>query len=249
MNKKVYLLVLVSMMVASSLACQAVSFGGVDLGSSLLGSGTVVEESRPISGVSSVAVTNQGNLFIQIGDEESLVIEAEDNLLDSITSEVRGGRLILGTKPGANLRNRQPIKYYLTVPGLQGLYVSSSGDIEAPALDAERFEIAVSSSGDIHIEEMEANRLEVDISSSGDVTIDAGAVDDQDIRISSSGKYDASGVDSLQVRARLSSSGDAEVQVEDRLDANLSSSGNLYYIGDPSQVAVVASSSGKVIQR
>jgi len=247
MNKKFYLLVLVSILVASSLACQAVSFGGVNL-SSTRGSGTVVEESRPVSGVVSVEIANQGNLFIQIGDEESLVIEAEDNLLDSITSEVRSGRLILGTKPGVNLRNREPINYYLTVSDLQGLSVSSSGDIQAPTLEAERFEIRVSSSGDINIEELIADRLEVDITSSGDVTIDAGVVEDQDIRISSSGNYDASEMDSQQVKASLSSSGDAVVRVGQRLDATLSSSGNLYYIGNP-QVAARESSSGEVIQK
>jgi hypothetical protein len=247
MNKKFYILVLISLMVASSLACQAVSIGGVNLGSTR-GSGTVVEENRPISGVKTVEVANQGNLIIQIGVEESLVIEAEDNLMDSITSDVRSGRLTLGTKSGVNLRNTEPINYYLTVPGLQGLSVSSSGDIDAPALEAERFEIRVSSSGDINIEELIARQLEVDITSSGDVTINAGVVEDQDVRISSSGNYDASRVDSRQVKVRLSSSGDAVVRVEEQLDATLSSSGNLYYIGDP-QVAARVTSSGDVIQR
>ncbi len=247
MNKKFYILVLISLMVASSLACQAVSLGGVNLGSNR-GSGTVVEESRPVSGIVSVEVENQGNLIIQIGAEESLVIEAEDNLMDSITSDVRSGRLTLGTISGVNLRTTKPINYYLTVPGLQGLSVSSSGDIDAPALEAERFEIRVSSSGDIHIEELIADRLEVDITSSGDVTIDAGVVEDQDVRISSSGNYDASEMDSQQVKASLSSSGDAVVRVGQKLDATLSSSGNLYYIGNP-QVAARESSSGEVIQK
>ncbi len=248
MNRKFYLLVLVSLLVASSLACQAVTIGGVDLGSSLRGSGRVVEESRPISGVEAVEVANQGDLFIQIGDEESLVIEAEDNLLDAITSEVRSGRLILGTEPGVNLHTTRPIRYYLTVRSLRSLSVFSSGDIDAPALEAERFDIRVSSSGDVSIEELNAGRLEVDITSSGDVRIETGAVEEQDIRISSSGNYDASGVDSRQVRARLSSSGDAVVRVEEMLDATLSSSGDLYYMGDP-VVAARESSSGDVIQK
>lgn len=247
MAKKINIAMMVFVLIVSSLACQIVSIGNLDIGS-IRGSGAAVQETRLINGVTSVEVTNQGNLIVEIGDEESLVIEAQENLLDSITSEVRSGRLILGTKSGVNLRNTEPINYYLTVNGLDGLSVSSSGSIEAPSLEADRFEIRVSSSGDINIDELNADRLEVDITSSGDVRIYAGEVVKQDIRISSSGKYEANGMESRDANVSLSSSGDADIRVQDRLDANLSSSGNLYYSGDP-QVTARETSSGNVIQK
>lgn len=244
-NMKVFMIIV--LLEVSSLACQLVTFSVGDR-ESVRGSGTVTEETRTVNGIKAVEVGNQGNLYIELGDTESLVIEAEDNLIDYITSDVRNGTLRIGTKAGLNIRNSKPINYYLTVISLEGLSAYSSGDIDAPSLEADRFTIDVNSSGDITLEALNANRLDVEISSSGNIRINDGEVATQDIRISSSGNYDALDLESQEADVRLSSSGNANINVQDRLGANLSSSGNVNYVGSP-DVTSRESSSGKVIER
>ena len=250
-----------------SLACQ-ISTSNIDLGiDSVRGSGEVVEEQRPVSGIKSVRLANQGDVFIELGEEETLVIEAEDNLLEYITSEMNGSQLVLRTRPGVNLRNSAPIRYYLTVTELEELSVSSSGDIDAPRFETTDFRIEVSSSGDVKLDELDVERLRVNISSSGDVAIGnlyaeeidlnisssgslnvlGGQVDEQEITISSSGDYSARDLASRVANVRISSSGSATLRVSDRIDASLSSSGDLYYLGSPSLNAR-QTSSGEVIQ-
>ncbi len=92
---------------------------------------------------------------------------------------------------------------------------------------------------------IEANSLNVRISSSGNVKIGEGVVDMQEIRISSSGDYHGESMRSGQVTVTLSSSGNARLWVEESLDANLSSSGSVYYKGDP-EVFDSHSASGRV---
>ena len=231
------------------------------------GSGKVIEEARTVSNVSGVELTMQGTLYITMGDKESLRIEAEDNLLEYIQTDVSMGRLVIKSRQGINLRNAQPIKYYLTVTELNSLVVSSSGDIETKDLKSDSFSITISSSGNVSIDgldctslrvrisssgnvdisELAADSISVDISSSGNLDIQKGKVQKQDINISSSGEYRASEVESVSADVVLTSSGEATIRVSDQLTGRLSSSGNINYIGNP-DVNVNMTSSGRTVK-
>ena len=206
-----------------------------------------------------------GELDIRLGDRDELRISADDNLLEYFDAVKDGETLRIGTRRGVRLRPSRPVRYTLTVKELEFIGLSSSGDATAQALTADRFEIRLSSSGDLSVDGIEANALDVrigssgdlsmddlrarsltvNISSSGDVRIGEGVVDSQDLRISSSGDYDGESVRSAKATVRLNSSGNARLWAEESLDATLSSSGSVYYDGDP-EVVDNHSSSGRV---
>ncbi len=230
------------------------------------GSGDVISEEREIAGVEAVELATIGNLYIEIGDEESLVIEAEDNLLEYIETDVHWGELVIETR-NVNLRTRRPINYYLTVKELTAAKISSAGNIEVDDITTEKFTIGISSAGDFRMGRLEADRvrirvssagdtyidyltaksLDVKISSSGNVSIDDGRVDSQNISVSSSGDYRAEDLESREAEVDVSSSGDATVRVSEYLDASASSSGDIKYIGRP-RVHANESSSGDIRQ-
>lgn len=244
-NKLAILAMIISLGLAM-LACAAVQ--NISIGGSMIsGSGNVTSENRPVSGIHSVSLENQGDLTIELGDTESLTVEAEANLLPYIETTVSGGDLIIRTKNTVNLQNRQPIRYHLTVKELDALSISSSGNISVPELQAQNFSIRVSSSGDMEIAALNANQLTASISSSGNVVINGGTVPEVDVRISSSGDFKAETMATKNATVRISSSGNATVRVSDRLLANISSSGNVYYYGNP-QLEVTSSSSGEAIK-
>lgn len=239
------LIFLIALGVLVAISCTSPIEITVNSSDRVTGSGSVIQEQRQVSGVRRVEVRNSGDLTIEFGPEEALIIEAEENVLPYIESDVRGGTLVLSTRSMTNLNARKPIRYFLTVTSLEGVSTTSSGDITVPEVEADRFEIEISSSGDISLESLIADSLEVDISSSGSVQIMGGEVERQDIRISSSGSYEADELQSVRATVRLSSSGSATIRVSDDLNANLSSSGDLMYIGDPN-VDARESSSGDV---
>lgn len=209
------------------------------------GSGHIVQEERQVASFSSIELTTMADVFIKISDTEKLIIETDDNLIDFFITEVRNGNLLIKKERNVNVRPTKGVRIYLTARALDQIEISSSGDIEAPVLEADHFKINISSSGDLDMEGLYAKSLEMRISSSGDVRIHKGKLERQDINLSSSGDYKAGNVVSNQVTARLSSSGDATVNVQEYLKATLSSSGDLRYIGDP-KVEVRESSSGDV---
>ncbi len=263
MKQHKQIVMMMTIVVLSILACQ---LGDIGLAGDIVrGSGEVVEETRDVSGISGLELATLGNLFIEIGDTESLRIEAEDNLMEYLETEVRSGRLIIRTRGDVNLLPTQPVNYYLTVTGLETIVISSSGNIQAPDLAAQRFSITVSSSGNLDMGglvadrltvvisssgnvtmgELEADTLDVNLSSSGNLDISSGQVDLQNVTISSSGNYTAQNLESSEAEARLDSNGNATIWVRDHLKAVLNSSGNLRYRGDPT-VDATTNSSGEV---
>ena len=231
------------------------------------GSGNVISEQRPVSDVTSVSLATIGDLTIEIGDRESFRIEADDNLLEYFETEVRNGELSIRMQPEVNVDPSGPVRYFLTARRIDAISISSSGDVHAPDLTADRFKIRLSSSGDLQMGDLDAqslsvgisssgrvvmgtlkaSTLEVNMSSAGDLPIAGGRVDDQDVDISSSGDYVAESLASTNAKVRLTSSGSATIRVGETLQASLSSSGNLSYYGDPT-VDVYTSSSGDVIR-
>jgi len=254
------LLILVCAFVLGSVECR------IDAGQTrVVGSGRVVELECSISGVTGVHLATFGDLKIEIGDDEKFVIEAEDNLIDLIETGVERGILQIGTRKHFSLKPQKKVRYFMTVKKLDTIVISSSGDIFAPYIVTDEFDVTISSSGDLvmkgieaeavsvrlsssgdaDIDRIDTGELKVGISSSGDLTIDRGEAGYQNVQISSSGDYNAADVRSEEARVSLSSSGDAHIYVDERLKVSLSSSGSVYYSGD-ADATVTASSSGRL---
>ena len=246
MKRTVWIGLLILVAMFATLAC------GIANLATTSGSGRVVEEEREISNVTSVELATVGTLYVEFGEEESLTIEADDNILEYIETTVWNDKLTI-TMRGVNISIHRPIVYRLVVPTLERIELSSSGDafvadletgdftvrlsssgdLEMGALTAETVDLGLSSSGDAQFDDLYAGRLEAHLSSSGDVEIDGGRVDRQDVSLTSSGDYIARDMSSVEAYVSCSSSGDATIRVSDRLEARSSSSGDINYYGNP----------------
>ncbi|MGH8910660.1 MAG: head GIN domain-containing protein [Egibacteraceae bacterium] len=191
------------------------------------GSGQVVSESRTVSGFTGVALTGIGELRIEQTGDESLTIEAEDNILPLLTSDVSARILRLGTRSNTSIVTTKPIIYRLTVKDLSSLTVSGAGDATVLNLATTSFTAVISGSGNVTA---------------------SGMAETQDVTISGSGTYTAEDLASDAAEVTVSGSGDAVVRVSDTLDATVSGSGSIAYIGDPA-VSQHVSGSGTITKR
>jgi hypothetical protein len=210
------------------------------------GSGVVATQDQALSNVSGVTLATPGELTVQLGETESLHIEMEDNLLPYLQTTQQDGKLTIQFKRGANLQPTKPIKYILTVKGLDSLETASVGNITAPALQAKSFIAKIASTGKIDLAGLTADKLNVELSSVGALTIGPGQVTSQVIEINSSGSYSAPDLQSQKAAVNVNSAGNVTIWVTDKLDAKISSSGVVEYYGSP-QVTTTFASSGKVV--
>ena len=191
------------------------------------GSGQVASQAPQVSGFTKIELSGPGELTIEQGGTESLTIEADDNVLPRLTSEVSDGTLKLDKKRGITLQPRTPIRYRVTLKDLTGLEISGSATVRG--------------------EGMRLQSLRLEISGSGVVNL-SGSAAEQDIEVSGSGRYEAAELPSEKVQADISGSGQVAVAVSRELKVDISGSGSLTYSGDPS-VQQDVSGSGRVIKK
>ncbi len=224
-------------------ACEGIDFDMVQL----QGSGKMATEQRPVSGFNAVILTGTGDLRIETGSQESLKIEADDNIISKIRSDIEGGKLKIGFERGYSVRPRVPIRYLLVVKDLREVGLSGSGTISTAALHADGMDVHLSGSGEIRFDELSAARLVSHISGSGDITI-PGTVESQEIHISGSGDYNAADLQSRTASVSISGSGNSKLWVTDALSASIAGSGDVEYYGEPKLTKSVAGS-GELIGR
>jgi hypothetical protein len=234
--------------IAILLATAFLSAGCVDIvdainAERIHGSGKIVSEARSVHGFNEVSLRGSGDLTIRQGNEESLTVEADDNILPKITTVVEGNRLSIGSERGVSLSPSRTIRYALVVRDLANLELSGSGAIHAGPVRSTDFQIRLSGSGDIRLDELSATSVKGQISGSGDIAV-RGQVDQQEIRISGSGGYDASQLQTRSTSVSTSGSGDAKVWAEQDLSVRISGSGDVDYFGNPAVNKHVSGSGG-----
>lgn len=210
------------------------------------GSGDVVSETREVSDFDGVDLSGEGHVTITIGDEFSLVISAEDNIMPLLTSEVSDGVLVLGTSE--SISPTEEIDYEVTLPLVSLLEVSGSGRIDASGVVAEDLGLDVSGSGALQAEDISVTSLQAEVSGSGQVGV-SGETDHVQVSISGSGALEGENLIARTGVVNVSGSGSVVVGVTDDLEVDVSGSGSVEYIGNPPSLDVDVSGSGDVSGR
>ena len=232
MKNRTILLITILALAASTMACGVSTFTSSSL-RTIDGNGVVVEESREVGSFNEVQLSGIGTIYVEYGNETSLVIEAEENLIEYIETDTFGKKLVIGTENGRSLDPTEQINFYLTVVELEGVQISGLGSIYLPEVNADRFEIKISGAGDVNIEALYADKLDASLSGLGDVDIEGGEVFSQDVSISGSGTYSAHHLKSSEADVSVSGLGSATVFAEDYLVAGISGAGDINYYGSP----------------
>ncbi len=198
------------------------------------GSGKLASETRAVAGEHGVELASFGGLIITQGDNEGLVIEAEDNLLPLIESDVnKEGILVLRFKNHESIQPRKGITFKLTVRNLDQITLSGSGSIDAASLKADHEKIRLPGSGDIRIVRLDAGDVVAKVEGSGKIALSGGGARTQAVDLSGSGAYSAGEFKTAAADVSISGSGEAEINASETLDVKISGSGEVNYSGNP----------------
>ncbi len=200
------------------------------------------KEERDISSFTGVALGIAGDVYLTQGSPQKVVIQAENNL-DKIKTVVSDDMLQIKTDYWNS--KIKGVKIWITMPEVEALSVSGSGNIIAEtSVDADELELKVSGSGKIKIPELKGDEIDAAISGSGDMIL-AGSANEMEIHVSGSGNVYAEGLNVNECGVKISGSGSCRIDVTGELDASISGSGKITYYGDP-QIDARVSGSGNV---
>lgn len=187
-----------------------------------VGSGPSMDQDRQAGDFTRVASEGSIDVDLTVGPATSLRVEAEENLLPKIKTEIKDGTLHIDVD--GSFATGKGIRVVATTPELTAVSVAGSGDILVKGAAGPSLSLAISGSG----------------------TIDArGAVDSLSVVVSGSGDLRGFELPAQSVSATVSGSGDADVNAAASLNAVVSGSGDIRYKGSPS-VNKTISGSGSV---
>jgi hypothetical protein len=196
----------------------------------VIGSGTLINESREVGAFHNVSFSGRGNLHLSQGNAD-VRISAEDNIMPYVQTRVEDGVLIINFNKTC-IQPRKPLDIYISSPDFEGVAASGFADITGDStLIAESLEIALNGAGKANLT-VDAKRLSTRISGTGNVEY-AGAAQEHNITISGSGDIHALRLATQSTGIMISGTGKADVDASSALDVTINGNGDISYTGTP----------------
>lgn len=199
----------------------------------IAGSGTVVTETRDVSGFDRVAFASEGAAFIEIGGGEALSVEVDDNLQQYLEASVDGGVLTIGTRAGVDIAPSEAPVFRVNVENLTGVSLAGAGTIDVGAIETERFEIGLSGAGDITIASLAVDELVAELDGVGKVMV-SGSADRQELHVRGVTVYEGEDLASQSAVVEAGGTGRATVWVSESIQVTASGTASVGYYGTPS---------------
>lgn len=169
----------------------------------------VVTQERNMGPFDGIHQTISADVYITQGSSQKVVVKADEDIINLITTALEDGILKIGTEK--NYRSANTLEIHITMPVLNKIKNSGSGDIrvEGPIKGNDVY-VGISGSGDLDAE-FDATNLELKISGSGDVNL-SGVRGNFAVSISGSGDVNA---ENLQLETcTLNSLGSGDVRLK-----------------------------------
>jgi len=224
------------------LACRPAAvmlIAGIMLLSAAAYAGEPVSQTRDVSGFDRIEIKGVFDLYLTQGKDFNLRIEAEQDVLEKIISEVKDGRLILSEKENKikiGVLRPKTRKAYITFPELKELCIKGAADVNGQnAIKAGDFRLIISGAGNVNMT-LDATDLEAMVSGAGDIRL-KGAAENTTISITGAGDIEGFDLSSQKATVSISGAGDCKLSVEKELAVNITGIGNMSYRGNPKMMS------------
>ena len=204
-------------------------------------------QSRSVSGFNAVASSGSFNVYIKMGGNESVRVDADADVISYIETVVEDNTLKIRFKDRENHHhNIHKADVYVEAKSLNALTNSGSGSIKVDGVISTSgdFKATLSGSGNISTA-VKSDELHSTISGSGSIKL-SGNTGDANFVISGSGEIQGKGLKTSSVTAAISGSGNIYVEAEKRVTARISGSGSVIYTGNADEMNSKYSGSGRV---
>jgi hypothetical protein len=189
----------------------------------LQGSGIAATQSRDLAPFERIELAGANTVTVHVGSAQAVVVRADDNLIDHVTTEVRDGTLVVANRE--NFTTQRPMSVTVTVPSVDSVRLSGSGIVD--------------------VQGVQAQQLTVRVPGTGTVTV-SGTVDRLDASLGGSGDVRLGDLVARDVKATVSGTGRLEVRATASLDASVTGVGTIVYRGSPATVTRHISGTGSI---
>ncbi|OAB77378.1 head GIN domain-containing protein [Cochleicola gelatinilyticus] len=221
---------LVVVLVALTTSCQF----DINLGQEN-GNGNVITEERTVTSNFDEVKGSAGlDVLLTEGTENKIVVEADENLLEFIETEVTNGKLHVTSS--RNIGHSKSKKVHVTYVKLSKVASSSGADVIVNSvLENDYLTFDASSGSNLQVE-IFAKEVVAETSSGADLVLSGKAVNLQ-ADASSGSELDAKDLFVVSCNAEASSGSDVTVHVKETLEVKATSGADINYYGEPKIIA------------
>lgn len=231
--KKIGIIVFAAAIIVGVVVSSFFSFGRIgekffcfSFRSGTAGSGNLATETRDIDGFKGVDVGGVFQVEITAQKEFGIEIEADDNLLPLIKTEVRGG--VLHIESECKISSSNAIRVKISAPDIENIEASGASKVSlAGVKNAE---------------------LKIDTSGASRVTIN-GETTNLTIDVSGASNIDAENLKTENATVEASGASHVNVFVSGRLTADASGASKILYTGNPTSVEKESSGVSRVKEK
>lgn len=214
-------------------------------------SGKVIFESRESADISYISLTDNVNLILEQGSAHSIRVEAGENIIGNIITEIDGNNLYIRNENHCNwVRSySKEINVYVTVSSLDSINYRGSGEIiSLDTIRNDSIKVDVwEGSGTINMKiDVDKSRLNLHYG-----TVDmifSGYSGLTYIYASSYGPFHCQDLETKYTLINNRGTNDCYVRASLKLFAEIEYVGNIYYYGDPEEVLSNITGTGQLIK-
>jgi len=199
------------------------------------GSGVIKSQTREVNDFHAIEIDYPAEVVISQGKAVSVKVEADDNLLPGLITQVQNETLKISYKPKDNkpIRPTQIVKVTIVVKNLDDVQFSTAGEVTINGLKTDELNFGLDGAGKVTINDITTKSLKLGLSGAGSLNAN-GTAADLDLNISGFGNFDGQELHGQNASINISGAGSATVWVDETLDANLSGAGSIDYYGSAS---------------
>ena len=195
------------------------------------GNGIVASQNIPdIANFQSIRHQTSATILLTQGTEQSIRIEGEDNILEFYDFNVNDGVLTVNTRDC--ICTTEEVKIYVTLPVLKSVFLDSTGEIVGQnTFTNDELDIIVDGPGDV-LMDVVASKINITNDSSGELKL-KGTSEVVDINLLGTGEVYLFGLETQIATIFSDGPGEVEITVNDRIDVQIESTGDIFYKGNP----------------
>jgi len=193
--------------------------------------GNFIKEERNVSNFTRLEIGGAFKVYISQGEQEKLVIEADDDEIKEIITEVGGEKLKISTNSGWGASFHE-MTIYLTFKNLD--YIDFSGAVEVTGettLNFTELEMDVSGAAEINLA-LNAERFEAEFSGASEIEF-SGKCKTGYFGLSGASEFDAQNLEFQDLNIDVSGASEAKVWATGTLNIDASGASDIRYKGSP----------------
>lgn len=217
-------------------------------GQDIVGSGNPKSEIRKIASFESIDVGLAFQVTLTQGKSQRVSIEADDNILPYIVTEVKNKKLYIKMSGNRGFDSKCPMKIDITIPAIREIEASGASSISSESLwKSQEMELDISAASKLTLRiDVTSLKLELAGASKVDLSGSAGVLKAE---VSAAAKLNAENLNVRKADIEVAGAANAEITVTEEIEYEANGASKLTFKGSPRVLKAEVSTAASVSER